>query len=63
MIPDGDRRHSAVSRDVVGQIEGSVEGHQDIVRILILRDDLFDPADWPLSKPPLKHMVERGVGA
>ena len=27
MIPDGDRRHGSVSRDVVGEVERSVEWH------------------------------------
>ncbi len=63
VIPDGDRRHGSVSRDIVRQIQRSGERYEYVVRVLILRYDLFHTARGPVAAAPLQNLLERGVGA
>src|SRR5437868_6241933 len=63
VIPDGDRRHRSVSRDIVHQIQRSGERYEYVVRVLVLRYDLFHTARGPVADAPLQNLLERGVSA
>ena len=61
MIPDGDRRHGTVSRDVIGKVEWRLERDEDVVRVFVLRHDLLDAPRGLLSESPLENIMERAV--
>jgi len=63
VIPDGDRRHGAVSRDIVGEVQRRVEWHQNVMGVFILRNDLFDAPHGLLSEALLEDIVQRSVAA
>ena len=61
MVPDGDRRHGAVSRDVIYEVMRWRDGNHHIVRVLILRHNLFRLPNGLLSQPPFQHVAQRGL--
>lgn len=60
VIPDGDRRHCAESRCVVDETS-TLERNQDIVRVLVLRENGFDIHSRALRASPVQRALERVV--
>ena len=52
MVPDGDRRHATQSGGVVDEVDLVAVKNDDIVGVLVLRDDLDDEPWWSLGRPP-----------
>ena len=63
MIPDGDRRHGSVSRDIVGEVEGRREWHEHIVSVLVLRHDLLRAPDGVVAEAPTQNLFESRVAS
>ncbi len=58
VIPDGDRRHGSVSRDVVRKVQRSGEGYEHIVCVLVLCDNLFDGVYGLVGEAPAQDLLE-----
>ncbi len=58
MVPHGDRIHAAESGGVEHQDHRPRRGHDHIVRVFVLHDDL---GDVPVTdQPVIEHVLERG---
>lgn len=62
MIPDGDRRHLAQSGSSINEHEFTFPGHDHIVAVLVLhddiRDDLLENVTGRLAGAPVKDLSE-----
>ncbi len=63
MIPDGDRRHGSVSRDIVGEVQGRGEWYEHIVSVLVLRHDLLHAPDGVVAEAPTQNLFEGRVAS
>ena len=61
MIPDGDRRHGSVSRDVVYEVVGRRQGYYNVMRVLVLGYDFFGLSHRALRQAPFQHVAESGL--
>jgi len=58
VIPDGDRRHHPESGGVVDEI-ATLEWDENVVRVLVLRENGLYVRDWTLCPAPIQHVPER----
>ena len=58
--PDGDRRHSAQSGSVVNEVP-PLKRHQNIVRVLVLREDGLNVDGRALRPAPIQDLLEGGL--
>ena len=57
MAPDGDRRHRTQSSCVINEVP-ILERHQDIVRVLVLREDRLDDNRRSLVPSPVEGPIQ-----
>ena len=58
VIPHGDRRDGTQSRGIEDEEVATIERQDDVVGVLILRDDLDHLLRWHLFSGPLEHVRE-----
>ena len=60
VIPDGDRRHGPESGGIVDEVALPVR-NQDIMRVLVLRQDCLDIERWLLAPTPVERALQGGL--
>ena len=63
MIPDGDRRHGTESRRIEDKVHTRFVRHDDIVRVLVLGQDLRHGPRRRLRPPPREDIGKRALTA
>ena len=58
MVPDGDRRHGTVSRNVICEVKRRLQWHQDIMGVFVLCHNLLDVAHRRLTSAPIEYVPE-----
>ena len=61
MIPDDDRRHGAESGGVVDEVPAAFERDQDVMSVLILREDGLDIEGRPPRTAPVQRAFESSL--
>lgn len=59
MVPDGDRRQTAQSRDIINEPHTTRMKQNDIVRVFVLHNDIFHQLNGRLSQTPSNNVLER----
>ncbi len=62
MVPHGDRRDGSQSGSVKDEEAIRRPRHNDVVSVLVLRQNLSDAARWILTPKPVKDIPERPFG-